>query len=252
TASTESVSGNTVYYITRGTTKRYYYLSQSIYQDYKNRFDNVTDDDVNMTNERCQYVPMGEVWGNHQGTFVAHNWNENVWNPSETLTPWVFVAGDSNNRRTFVTQRITDFYPTYSFDGPPKEDAWSGSDTSTNASNRSQREYYSWKDGGDWDSCTGNIPEKNECDFLMGAQAQVLRQRNSEADPFKWQDATIYVVQYGNGGNDNLLKEMANDASEVTTDAGNEGLYYKVSTNSQDLIDAFEDIANRIAVKISE
>ncbi|MEM6884456.1 MAG: pilus assembly protein TadG-related protein [Verrucomicrobiota bacterium] len=257
---TETISGKTVYYITRGPdNKKYYFLSRDIYQDYKDRFDNVTDDDVNMTNERCQYVPMGEVWANHQGSYLDSNGNGNEWDPTEALTPWIFLA-DGNSRRMFVSQRVTDFYPTYSFDGPTKELRWSDSSSEQRSpvdddKDQVQRQFYSWKDGGDWDSATGNIPEKNECDFLMGAQAQILRQRNTDTDPFKWQDATIYTIQYGSGGNSSLLKEMANDVnyiSNTNSATQNEGLYYDVNANSNDLVAAFEDIANRIAVKISK
>jgi|GEM_PF-4887984 len=252
-ASSQTVSGNRVYYITRGTTKRYYFLSQEIYQDYKNRFDNICNDAVKMTNERCQYVPMGEVWANHQGSYLEENGQNNEWNPTEALTPWIYLANSSNNRRTFVTQRITDFYPTYSFDGPPKEARWSGaSDGSTDHRRRSQRRYYSWKDGGGWRSCTSGIPERSECDFLLGAQAQILRQVNSDTNPFKWQDATIYTIRYGNSGNSSLLREMANDPDYSGFDnTENQGLYYDVSANSSALVSAFQDIANRIAVRIS-
>lgn len=256
---TELVGTRTVRFITRGSNgKRYYFLSPDIYQDYKNRFDNVTDDDVNMTNQRCQYVPMGEVWANHQGSFLDTNGNGDTWNPSEALTPWIFLAG-SNSRRTFVSQRVTDFYPTYSFDGPTKELRWSDSAWETRLpldddTDSVQQRVYSWKDGGDWDPA-GNPNEKAECDFLMGAQAQILRQRTTDANIFEWQDATIYTIRYGGGGNGTLLKEMANDASEVSNTNSatqNEGLFYDVADNSSDLVDAFEDIANRIAVRISK
>ncbi|MEM6822378.1 MAG: TadE/TadG family type IV pilus assembly protein [Verrucomicrobiota bacterium] len=247
---TEVSGSNTYYYITRGTATRYYFLSQAIYNGYEDRYDNIADDDVKMTNTIANYFPMGEVYANHQGSFVEDNGGGTL-TVSESLTPHIFKA-DSNKRRLFVTQRISDFYPEYHFDGAPKSGRWSTSDDDDD-DHESQRYAYSWRNGGDWDD-VDDVSERNECDFLAGAQAKILRLRDDN-DVFKYQDATVYTIRYGSSGNGNLLKEMANDPNEYSSyipfPTENEGLYYDVSASSAALQAAFKDIASRIAVRIS-
>jgi len=239
-------------YITRGTSTRYYFLAEQIYLDYRYRYENITDEDVNMTNVRANYLPMGEIYANHMGSFIQNNGGGTL-DCNEERTPHIFDADSNGNQRTFITQRITDFYPRYSFDGPPKQSRWKGaSDTSTNGADRSSVYYYSWKDGGDWVS---NLNPRAECDFLAAAQAKVLRKRDPN-DPFKYQDATIYTVRYGGNGNASLMKSIANDPLNQTgdfTDAPteNEGAYFDVNTGSANLQAAFKNIASRIAVRIS-
>lgn len=241
------------HYIRRGTDTRYYFLAETIYEAYRNRFDNITDEDVKMTNVRANYFPIGEQYANHQGSFVEQNAG-NPLGPDNSRTPHIFYAHQTWNLCSFVTQRISDFYPRYTFDGPPKQFRWEGADDdSTSSSGRSSERYYSFKDGGNW---TTNLNPGSESNFLAGAQAKVARKRDAN-DPFKFQDATIYTVRYGGGGSVYMLKNMANDPLNQTSrfvsfPAENEGAYYDVNTGSTNLQAAFKNIASRIAVRISE
>ncbi|MGF1678085.1 MAG: pilus assembly protein TadG-related protein [Candidatus Methylacidiphilales bacterium] len=246
---TEPSLGWNYHYITRGTTKRYYFLSENIYLAYKNRYDNVTNSDVRMTNVRANYFPLGEVYANHQGSFVQNNGNH-LFSPKPATSHHHYHITDGGKRRDFISQRISDFYPRYHFDGPPKQSRWRGvADDNTNS--QSSGSYYRFSNGGGWNN---NLSAGGECNFLATAQAKILRKR-SQNNPFIYQDATIYAIRY-TGGNVTMLKSVSNDSTAKTGDfvafpTENEGGYYDVTQGSTNLQAAFKNIASRIAVRIS-
>ncbi len=247
----------------------YVWLPEGYYQNYR-QHNYVDAPNYQLTDTRVDSYPVGTYYAPLAGCPLkemsldtSETYGSNF-APNSTNNPYLLFPS-SNEGWYSMSARITDYYPDFTMCGNG-----AGPTTATGTSGIADPKLIKWWSfqNKTWNN-SGSGSIATEAYWLAMAQSYILRYKD-KTNPLNGQNATIYVIKYGNDtpANDVNLATMANDPGATVNTGGtamsptivsgqNQGKFYAITSSNQatqiqTLKDAFKEIAARITVRLSQ